>query len=77
MGVRLSSRRRERGRGGVEAPCRSLTHDCSTDEKSLISQANLIVGTTHNIGPINISVNQAAKALIKNGEVTEGILNRV
>ena len=37
----------------------------------------MIVGTTHNLGPINMSVEQAAKALIKNGEVDEGILNKI
>jgi F420-non-reducing hydrogenase large subunit len=66
-----------RGVGVVEAPRGSLIHDYSTDENGLITRANLIVGTTHNLGPMNISVNQAAKALIKNGEVTEGILNRI
>ncbi|MEN6439872.1 MAG: Ni/Fe hydrogenase subunit alpha [Syntrophobacter sp.] len=66
-----------RGVGVVEAPRGTLIHDYSTDENGLISRANLIVGTTHNLGPMNISVNQAAKALIKNGEVTEGILNRI
>jgi F420-non-reducing hydrogenase large subunit len=43
----------------------------------LITRANLIVGTTHNLGPMHMSVNQAAKALIKDGEVTEGILNKI
>lgn len=66
-----------RGVGVVEAPRGSLIHDYSTDDNGLITRANLIVGTTHNLGPMNISVNQAAKMLIKNGEVTEGILNRI
>ncbi len=66
-----------RGVGCLEAPRGTLIHDYSTDDNGLISRANLIVGTTHNLGPMNISVNQAAKALIKNGEVTEGILNRI
>lgn len=66
-----------RGVGVVEAPRGTLIHDYSTDENGMITRANLIVGTTHNLGPMNISVNQAAKALIKNGEVTEGILNRI
>jgi F420-non-reducing hydrogenase large subunit len=66
-----------RGVGCLEAPRGTLFHDYSTDDNGLITRANLIVGTTHNLGPMNISVNQAAKALIKNGEVTEGILNRV
>ncbi len=66
-----------RGVGCVEAPRGTLIHDYSTDDNGMITRANLIVGTTHNLGPINMSVNQAAKALIRNGEVTEGILNRV
>lgn len=66
-----------RGVGCVEAPRGTLIHDYSTDDNGLITRANLIVGTTHNLGPINMSVNQAAKALIKNGEITEGILNRI
>ena len=66
-----------RGVGCVEAPRGTLIHDYSTDENGLITRANLIVGTTHNLGPINMSVNQAARTLIKNGEVDEGILNKV
>jgi len=37
----------------------------------------MIVGTTHNLGPMNLSVKQAARALIHDGQVTEGILNRI
>lgn len=66
-----------RGVGCVEAPRGTLIHDYSTDQNGLITRANLIVGTTHNIGPINMSVHQAAKALIHDGNVTEGILNRI
>ncbi len=66
-----------RGVGCVEAPRGTLIHDYSTDENGLITKANLIVGTTHNIGPINMSVNQAARSLIHNGGINEGILNRI
>ncbi len=66
-----------RGVGCLEAPRGTLIHDYSTDDNGMINRANLIVGTTHNLGPINMSVNQAAKALIKNGRITEGILNRI
>ncbi|MCK5573478.1 MAG: Ni/Fe hydrogenase subunit alpha, partial [Bacteroidetes bacterium] len=34
-------------------------------------------GTTHNNAPINMSVKQAAKALIKDGKYDQGILNKV
>ncbi len=43
----------------------------------MIKRANLIVGTTHNNAPINMSVKQAAKTLIKDGKYDEGILNTV
>jgi F420-non-reducing hydrogenase large subunit len=66
-----------RGVGCVEAPRGTLIHDYSTDENGLITRANMIVGTTHNLGPINLSVKQAAKTLIKDGNVDEGILNKV
>ena len=38
---------------------------------------NLIVGTTHNNAPINMSVKQSAQLLIKDGKYDQGILNRV
>lgn len=66
-----------RGVGCVEAPRGTLIHDYSTDDNGLVTRANLIVGTTHNLGPINMSVNQAARALIKDGVADEGILNKV
>jgi len=69
--------RAARGVGHVEAPRGTLIHDYTTDEKGLITNANLIVGTTHNNAPINMSVKQAASTLIKNGVYDEGILNMV
>ncbi|MDZ7599633.1 MAG: Ni/Fe hydrogenase subunit alpha [Desulfobacterales bacterium] len=66
-----------RGIGCVEAPRGTLIHDYSTDDNGLITRANLIVGTTHNIGPINMSVKQAALTLIQGGKVDEGILNKI
>ncbi len=65
------------GVGSVEAPRGTLIHDYSTDDNGLITRANMIVGTTHNIGPMNMSVNQAARMLIHAGQVDEGILNRI
>jgi F420-non-reducing hydrogenase large subunit len=66
-----------RGVGCVEAPRGTLIHDYSTDEKGCITRANLIVGTTHNIAPMNLSAHQAADLLIKNGQINQGLLNRV
>ena len=50
---------------------------CTFDENGLITRANMIVGTTHNLGPMNMSVNQAARMLIRDGHVDEGILNQI
>ena len=66
-----------RGVGIVEAPRGTLIHDYTTDANGCIKSANLIVGTTHNIAPMNMSVKQAATSLIKNGVYNEGLLNQV
>ena len=66
-----------RGVGCVEAPRGTLIHDYTTDQDGLITTANLIVGTTHNLAAINMSVNRAAKDLIKQGRYDEGVLNRI
>ncbi len=69
--------RAARGVGCVEAPRGTLIHDYETDENGLITNINLIVGTTHNNAPINMSVKQAATALIKDGKYDQGTLNTV
>jgi F420-non-reducing hydrogenase large subunit len=69
--------RAARGVGCVEAPRGSLIHDYTTDENGMLTNVNLIVGTTHNNAPINMSVKQAAKLVIKDGHYDQGILNRV
>jgi F420-non-reducing hydrogenase large subunit len=69
--------RAARGVGCVEAPRGTLIHDYTTDAEGLITSVNLIVGTTHNNAAINLSVNQAAKEMIKGGNYDQGILNKV
>lgn len=66
------------GIGIVEAPRGTLTHHYITDEKGIVRNANLIVGTTNNYAAISLSIKKAAKGLIKKGvEVTDGILNKI
>ncbi|MDH7509294.1 MAG: Ni/Fe hydrogenase subunit alpha, partial [Methanomassiliicoccales archaeon] len=65
------------GVGCVEAPRGVLIHHYVSDENGIVQNVNLIVGTTNNNAPINISVAKAAKALIKNWEVSPGLLNMV
>lgn len=69
--------RAARGIGCVEAPRGTLIHDYETDANGMVTNVNLIVGTTHNNAPINMSVKQAALSLIKGGQYDEGILNKV
>ncbi len=66
------------GVGIVEAPRGTLTHHYWTDERGIVTKANLIVGTTNNYAPITMSIKKAAQSFIKQGTViTEGALNRV
>ena len=66
-----------RGVGCVEAPRGTLTHDYTCDENGIVTACNLVVGTTNNNGSMNIDVKNAAKGLIKNFEVSPGLLNMV
>ena len=65
------------GIGSVEAPRGTLTHHYKTDENGILTDVNLIVGTTNNYAPIAMSIKKAAEGLIKDGEVSEGLLNQV
>jgi F420-non-reducing hydrogenase large subunit len=65
------------GIGSVEAPRGTLTHHYTTDERGILTNVNLLVGTTNNNAPICMSVKKAAQGLIKKGKVNEGLLNMV
>jgi len=65
------------GIGSVEAPRGTLTHHYKTDENGILTDVNLIVGTTNNNAPIAMSIKKAAQGLIKGGEVSEGLLNTI
>jgi F420-non-reducing hydrogenase large subunit len=68
----------DEGIGSVEAPRGTLTHHYKTDENGILTDVNLIVGTTNNYAPITMSVKKAAESLInRDTEVTEGLLNMV
>ena len=68
---------RGEGIGGVEAPRGSLIHHYRADENGIVTELNLIVATAFNYAGMHMSINRAAKALIKNGKVDEGILNMI
>lgn len=66
------------GIGIVEAQRGTLTHHYFTDEKGIVTKANIIVGTTNNNAAICMSLKKAAQGLIKKGiEVNDGILNMI
>lgn len=69
--------RAARGIGCVEAPRGTLIHDYETDANGIVTNVNIIVGTTHNNAPMNMSVKQAAVALIKGGKYDQGLINKI
>jgi F420-non-reducing hydrogenase large subunit len=75
--VNLPTETPKEGIGVVEAPRGTLIHHYQTDDKGIITKANLIVATQNNSAAINMSVEKAAKALIQKGNVPDGILNMI
>jgi F420-non-reducing hydrogenase large subunit len=66
------------GVGVVEAPRGTLYHHYKTDSDGMVTDVNLIVGTTNNNAAIAMSLKKAAQGVIKgNGEISEGTLNLV
>jgi F420-non-reducing hydrogenase large subunit len=53
------------GVGMVEAPRGTLIHNYWTDAKGIITKANLIVGTNHNIGGIELTLKAVAKQIFE------------
>lgn len=67
----------EEGVGVVEAPRGTLFHHYKTDENGILKEVNLIVATQNNAAAICMSVEKAAKSLIKGGEVSDKLLNMI
>lgn len=65
------------GIGVVEAPRGVLIHHYRSDERGILTSANLIVATQHNSARIAMSVDKAARGVIHKGVVDDGILNQV
>lgn len=66
-----------KGVGVVEAPRGTLIHHYEADEQGEITKANLIIPTTMNNAAISMDIKKSASKLIDNGEISEGILNKV
>lgn len=67
----------EQGIGVIEAPRGTLFHHYWVDSSGRIIKANLIVATGNNNLAMNRAVSEVAHEYIKDGNVTEGILNRI
>lgn len=65
------------GVGVIEAPRGTLIHHYWVDNGGKMLKANLIVATGHNNLAMNQAIGEVAGKYIKNGKLTEGILNRV
>jgi F420-non-reducing hydrogenase large subunit len=65
------------GIGVVEAPRGTLFHHYKADHRGRITEVNLIVATVNNSAAICMSIEKAARKLIKNGNISDGILNMV
>jgi len=75
--VNLPTETPKEGIGVVEAPRGTLFHHYQTDEKGILTKVNLIVATQNNAASMCMSIEKAAKSLIKKGEVPDGILNMI
>jgi len=65
------------GIAAVEAPRGTLYHHYVTDSRGMMKSVNLIVATVQNNAAMNMSVKKAAEKLIREGEVSDEILDRV
>jgi F420-non-reducing hydrogenase large subunit len=65
------------GVGIVEAPRGTLIHHYKTDERGVITGCNMIVASLGNSAAMSMSVEKAAKKLIKKGVVNQGLLNMI
>lgn len=74
---RLPTEAPTEGVGIVEAPRGTLIHHYRTDANGILTAVNLIVATGHNAAPIQMSIERAAKGVIHNGVVNDGLLNMV
>ena len=65
------------GIGVCEAPRGTLFHHYETDEKAIIEKLNLLVATQNSAAAICMSIEKAARALIRGGNISSGKLNVV
>jgi F420-non-reducing hydrogenase large subunit len=67
----LPTRIGETGMGVCEAPRGTLIHHYEANKKGITQKVNLLVATQNNAAAIQLSIAQAARALLKQGWVTD------
>jgi NAD-reducing hydrogenase large subunit len=65
------------GIGVTEAPRGTLIHDYEVDRDGLLTEVNLIVATAHNSLAMDRTITDIARLHLRNGRLSEGLLNRV
>jgi F420-non-reducing hydrogenase large subunit len=65
------------GFAACEAPRGLLLHHYETDKKGILQKVNLIVATQNNAAALNMSIDKAAKAIIKGEDTSDSLLNMV
>ncbi len=65
------------GFGVAEAPRGTLMHHYRIDDNGLITYCDLMIATGHNNLAMNKGITQTAKHYIKDGSLSDGILNRI
>jgi F420-non-reducing hydrogenase large subunit len=65
------------GIGVCEAPRGLLLHHYKTDKKGILQKVNLIVATQNNAAALNMSIDKAAKAIIKGEDASDSLLNMI
>jgi F420-non-reducing hydrogenase large subunit len=65
------------GIGVCEAPRGMLLHHYQTDRKAILQKVNLLVATQNNAAALQMSIEKAARSVIKEGNVSEGLLNMI
>lgn len=73
----LPTARPSEGIGVVEAPRGTLFHHYNTDERGVITRANLIVATQNNAARMAVGLEKVARALIHGADVPESTLNKL
>ena len=73
----LSNQTPKEGFGVCEAPRGTLFHHYQTDEAGIVEKLNLLVATQNSAAAICMSIEKAARCLIKGGRVSDGILNMI